>query len=301
MATSPPGERTNELIAIATGLANHSLRSFAPKPKRRLQWQTPALVALALVAAGVVVGAVLRSRSSLDGTIIGPAAAVTTQPITIPSDLLADTPGLTTPTVASAGPAGATTIASTVAAKVPTGPIKPFRFVLDADGRGRMTGGLPNEEVATMIKAAGVAILGTDAEIDANYVIDPRVELTDDLLHSAVLTKELRFASGLAGLSNRHETALNQVIFVLSQHPGLRVVVEGHSDSIGNDNENLSLSQSRANRVAEYLTSHGVPREQVLEVVGVGEADPRSDNDTEEGRADNRRVDVHFTTEEHHD
>jgi outer membrane protein OmpA-like peptidoglycan-associated protein len=70
-----------------------------------------------------------------------------------------------------------------------------------------------------------------------------------------------------------------------------QVVIEGHTDSNGNDDSNLRLSQQRADSVRTYLVSRGVKAERV-QAVGKGEAQPVASNDTAEGRANNRRVEI---------
>ena len=69
------------------------------------------------------------------------------------------------------------------------------------------------------------------------------------------------------------------------------VSVEGFTDSRGADDMNLKLSQDRANAVKDYLVSQGVKPEKVR-AMGRGEANPVASNDTPEGRANNRRVEI---------
>ena len=70
---------------------------------------------------------------------------------------------------------------------------------------------------------------------------------------------------------------------------GLAVEIGGHTDDIGNEADNLSLSQRRADAVLDHLISAGVDRD-ALEAKGYGESRPRADNATEDGRARNRRT-----------
>lgn len=71
---------------------------------------------------------------------------------------------------------------------------------------------------------------------------------------------------------------------------GVRVV--GHTDSVGSDSYNQGLSENRARSVAEFLSSQGVPADK-LTTEGMGERQPVADNDSDEGRAKNRRVEIH--------
>jgi outer membrane protein OmpA-like peptidoglycan-associated protein len=73
--------------------------------------------------------------------------------------------------------------------------------------------------------------------------------------------------------------------------PGNRVSVEGHTDAVGTDAYNQDLSERRARSVADYLVSRGVPASQ-LSSQGFGETTPIATNDTAEGRALNRRVEL---------
>jgi outer membrane protein OmpA-like peptidoglycan-associated protein len=73
--------------------------------------------------------------------------------------------------------------------------------------------------------------------------------------------------------------------------PGNRVAVEGHTDAVGTDAYNQDLSERRARSVTEYLAGRGVPASQ-LSSQGFGETTPIATNDTSEGRALNRRVEL---------
>lgn len=85
---------------------------------------------------------------------------------------------------------------------------------------------------------------------------------------------------------------LDQAVDVLQRNPGTMVELEGHTDSVGTDAYNLGLSDRRAEIVREYLVSKGVPSSQITGVKGYGEANPVDTNETKEGRARNRRVEL---------
>jgi len=84
---------------------------------------------------------------------------------------------------------------------------------------------------------------------------------------------------------------LAKVSGVLLAYPGLKIQLEGHTDSVGTDAYNLKLSQQRADAVRDYLVSQNVPAETVS-AVGLGKEDPVASNDTAAGRQQNRRVDM---------
>jgi outer membrane protein OmpA-like peptidoglycan-associated protein len=73
------------------------------------------------------------------------------------------------------------------------------------------------------------------------------------------------------------------------------VRIEGHTDATGNDDANMTLSKQRAESVKGYLTQHGVSPAQ-LETAGFGASRPVADNETAEGRAQNRRTELVITS-----
>lgn len=85
-----------------------------------------------------------------------------------------------------------------------------------------------------------------------------------------------------------------EVASVLEGCPDAKVEVAGHTDSTGSASINLRVSEQRAQAVVEYLVRRGVAEER-LTAVGYGEAEPVADNGTREGRARNRRVELHVT------
>ena len=85
--------------------------------------------------------------------------------------------------------------------------------------------------------------------------------------------------------------ALNTIASTLKEYNQTIVEVSGHTDSVGSDAANQTLSERRANAVSSYLIGQGVQRER-FEVVGMGERYPVASNDTDSGRAMNRRVEI---------
>jgi len=78
---------------------------------------------------------------------------------------------------------------------------------------------------------------------------------------------------------------------IISGHPGLKLDVEGHTDSVGGDDYNQQLSQQRATAVRDYLTQAGIPMNSVTSK-GFGKTQPVATNDTAVGRQQNRRVEL---------
>jgi outer membrane protein OmpA-like peptidoglycan-associated protein len=84
---------------------------------------------------------------------------------------------------------------------------------------------------------------------------------------------------------------LARVAGILSGHPGLRLQVEGYTDSVGGDDYNQLLSENRASSVRDYLTGAGIPTASVTSK-GFGKTEPVASNDTSAGRQQNRRVEL---------
>ncbi|MGD8868743.1 MAG: OmpA family protein [Gemmatimonadales bacterium] len=113
--------------------------------------------------------------------------------------------------------------------------------------------------------------------------------LTDTAAVEATL--EGAFRSGTWGLTSSAEQTLDSVARVMLAHPTLRIEIAGYTDNLGEERRNLWLSQTRADAVKLYLSKRGVARDRMV-TRGYGPADPVASNQTPEGRARNRRVEI---------
>jgi outer membrane protein OmpA-like peptidoglycan-associated protein len=102
---------------------------------------------------------------------------------------------------------------------------------------------------------------------------------------------DVLFASGQAELVEGGRSSLEEVVDLLQTEPDKKIRVEGHTDSLGDAQANLLLSEQRAQAVLEALVSMGVDSERISSL-GMGEDFPIASNEDEDGRARNRRVDV---------
>jgi outer membrane protein OmpA-like peptidoglycan-associated protein len=102
----------------------------------------------------------------------------------------------------------------------------------------------------------------------------------------------LSFPPGQAVIQTKYYTLLRQVQEALSIFPDNNIVIEGHTDSTGSDDLNLRLSRERADAVAQYLIANLGMSESRVKAVGYGKNRPIANNETAEGRALNRRIDV---------
>jgi outer membrane protein OmpA-like peptidoglycan-associated protein len=105
------------------------------------------------------------------------------------------------------------------------------------------------------------------------------------------LPGQVLFSTGKSTLLPSSRQKLNEVADVLKDQPNRTIVVEGHTDSTGTDAKNEVLSRARAENVKDYLASRGVPSDRVT-ARGFGASHPVTSNDTSEGRAQNRRVEI---------
>jgi outer membrane protein OmpA-like peptidoglycan-associated protein len=104
----------------------------------------------------------------------------------------------------------------------------------------------------------------------------------------------IMFATGSDKLLPQSSGALDKVSEVIAKYPNLKLRVEGHTDSVGNDASNMKLSQKRADSVKNYLVGKSSGTASQIDAVGFGESKPVASNDTAEGRAQNRRVEFLF-------
>lgn len=148
---------------------------------------------------------------------------------------------------------------------------------------------------------AGVGALGGAAV--GNYMDRQQAQLRSQLAGTGVdvqrqgdnivlnMPSDVTFAVDQADIQSQFYPALNQVAKTLTEYPQTVIDVVGHADATGADAYNQALSERRAASVASYLVSHGVLRDRLF-VAGKGETQPIASNDTTEGRAKNRRVEV---------
>lgn len=102
----------------------------------------------------------------------------------------------------------------------------------------------------------------------------------------------LNFDFGKADLKPDHNVLLGNVRHAINMFPESSIVVEGHTDSFGSDTDNLVLSQRRADALQQYLLDNTPVSPGNLTALGYGESRPVANNETEEGRKRNRRIDV---------
>lgn len=106
-----------------------------------------------------------------------------------------------------------------------------------------------------------------------------------------IVLRGVQFDFNSSAIRPEAQPVLDQGAELLKQNPDVTVSVEGHTDAIGSEEYNMALSVRRAESVYRYLVNRGVDPER-LTVEGFGKTRPIADNDTEAGRAQNRRVEL---------
>lgn len=159
----------------------------------------------------------------------------------------------------------------------------------------------PKQGRKNAVIGAGVGVLAGAAIGD--YMDKQQAELKKKLEGSGVdVTREgdkitlnmpgdITFATNSDLVSANFYKTLNEVAKVMVDYPSTYIDITGHADSRGSDAYNLDLSRRRAASVANFITAQGVANERLF-VTGMGESQPIADNNTDAGRAKNRRVTI---------
>lgn len=151
---------------------------------------------------------------------------------------------------------------------------------------GRKSGFISNiEEMSTM-----------ELKRSETLYVKLELEIEEAKVGKQIVMNKIFFETGKADLNTEASTDLNKLINYLNDNPTARLEVQGHTDSTGSATINNRLSQDRANSVISYLIREGVNNSR-LSAKGYGSTQPIDTNDTIEGRANNRRVEIKILDE----
>ena len=134
------------------------------------------------------------------------------------------------------------------------------------------------------------------AEEIKNKVPDAKVERVGEGI-VVEFSSNVLFGFNKADVTLEASQTLDKLIMVLNTYPDTNLEVQGHTDNAGTDEYNQGLSERRAGSAASYLRSHGIASSRIT-TKGFGEGSPKYTNDTEAGRAQNRRVEFLITANE---
>jgi outer membrane protein OmpA-like peptidoglycan-associated protein len=168
---------------------------------------------------------------------------------------------------------------------------------------GAAVGGVIGNQTGSTARGAIIgAVVGGAAGAIIGHQMDQQAKELQQNIPGATIQRvgegiAVTFASGILFPFNSTEilpdgrTNLQQLASSLEKYPNSDILIVGHTDSVGTDAYNNDLSQRRALAAQSYLQSLGVPASR-LQATGRGESEPIQSNDTDAGRAQNRRVEI---------
>lgn len=178
---------------------------------------------------------------------------------------------------------------------------------------GALIGGLAGHGKGAAIGAAVGAAVGAGtgviigrkmdkAAAEAKQIEGAQVEQVTD--NNGLQAVKVTFDSGIlfafnsSTLNTNAKMALSRFAQILKQNPTMDIAIYGYTDNIGTEAANQKVSTNRADAVADFLMNQGVSATQFKYVLGKGWSDPVASNDTEAGRAQNRRVEIYMYASE---
>lgn len=181
-------------------------------------------------------------------------------------------------------------------------------------GSGAVIGGVIGNNVGSGNNAALGAILGAVVGGVAGGVIgnkmDKQAEKIENTLPGAEVVRsaegiqiildeasDVRFEYNKSDLTTQAKANLDKLVPIFNEYKDTDIMIVGYTDGVGSQDYNLPLSQKRAASVVTYLKSKGIASSR-LSSIGLGKEEPRGDNSTEAGRAQNRRVEFAITANE---
>ena len=170
-------------------------------------------------------------------------------------------------------------------------------------GAGGAAGGLIGAATGHTVAGIliGAVVGGAAGAIIGNYMDKQAAEIERDIEGAKVERIgegiKITFSSGIlfdvdqSELKDQSKGELSELSIILNKYEDTNIMLAGHTDSTGSEEYNLMLSEKRADSVANYLTTQNVDSQRFT-TEGYGETQPVATNDTEAGRAQNRRVEV---------
>lgn len=153
----------------------------------------------------------------------------------------------------------------------------------------------------------GAAVGGTTGAIIGNKMDKQAAEIEKNVPGAKVervgegivveFSSNVLFGFDKSSLSSSAKANLDKLVKVLNYYPDTDILIQGHTDNKGSDDYNETLSVKRANAVSNYLSAQGIANRRV-NINGLGESQPKYDNNSADGREQNRRVEFLITANE---
>jgi outer membrane protein OmpA-like peptidoglycan-associated protein len=124
---------------------------------------------------------------------------------------------------------------------------------------------------------------------DSTY--EKNIPLQPIEVNASIVLKNIFFDVNKYDLKPESQVELDKVVQLMQDNPAVKIQIEGHTDNVGNDADNMKLSENRAKAVVNYLVSKNISAAR-LTAKGFGATKPIAENNTEEGRAQNRRTEL---------
>nr|WP_228127255.1 MULTISPECIES: OmpA family protein [Acinetobacter] len=150
----------------------------------------------------------------------------------------------------------------------------------------KLTGKLPNSEDLQTTQVKFQSLIPVNFRLNTQFSLN---QAEQQIIDAVLKNRIIEFESGSAILAASGVQILDEMAVVLKRVRGKKVKILGHTDSSGDADKNIILSQQRADAVKTYLIHKNIPAES-LSTEGLGSNKPVADNTTSEGRKKNRRI-----------
>jgi len=167
-----------------------------------------------------------------------------------------------------------------------------FGHIIKTGHGGCLVYGMPETGICSDMGKMPMKPMPIKAMDKKPMAMAPKMNKSDEpVIREVINLKGVTFKTGSDELDTSSFTRLNISAANLMRHPQLKVIIAGHTDNTGDTLNNLKLSQKRAEAVKAYLVDRGVDASR-LTARGYGDTEPTASNDTAQGRAQNRRVEL---------
>ena len=160
-------------------------------------------------------------------------------------------------------------------------------YLVVESGRVTFEGMVPDQQTADSLRAAFIALSGMGVEVVDNLMVQAGAPAPSG---KVIVADALLFGSGQDQISG-DPAVLSTLADLMIVNPSWTMTITGHTDDVGPYSFNIELSLRRANNIRDRLAELGVPAERVR-VQGAGPEQPIADNSTDEGRSQNRRIEI---------